>query len=117
MVLSNNPLKYSNGYGFCTKYITMWIVINDAIVIHTYELKQIARDRFFFPPGRKKKGLMPEVRGIFSKIVIKGRGEKEWIGGGEGEGGGWGGEGGGRGGERGVGERIRKDWGWLPSSF
>ena len=48
----------------------MGFVINDAMpmVIHTYELKTIAGDKFFLPGG-KTYGLMSGVRGVFSKIV------------------------------------------------
>ena len=48
----------------------MGFVINDAMMIQIYELKKIAGDRlFFFHQKGKANGLMPGVRGVFSKIV------------------------------------------------
>ena len=48
----------------------MGFVVNDAMIIHTYELKKIAGDRLgFFHQEGKTYGLLPGVRGVFSKIV------------------------------------------------
>ena len=48
----------------------MGFVVNDAMMIHTYELRTIAGDRLFFSTKKGKAyGLMPGVRGVFSKIV------------------------------------------------
>ena len=46
------------------KYITMGFVINDAMMIHTYELKKIAGDRLFFPP--KGESILSNARGTLS---------------------------------------------------